>query len=129
MSHRRGWTWIGLGVALVGAPLAGQRPSAVEPVYYEFQVEKQAKPVVDGPWPTYPEVLRQSRISGRVLASFVVVTSGMADTTTFKVLETSHDLFGSAVRSNMARMRFTPALVGERKVKQLVQMPFTFSVP
>jgi len=29
----------------------------------------------------------------------------------------------------MARMRFTPALVGERKVKQLVQMPFTFSVP
>ena len=47
---------------------------------------------------------------------------------TFKVLKSSHDLFTNEVRAVLPNMRFNPALVGGRKVKQLVQMPFQFNL-
>ena len=47
---------------------------------------------------------------------------------TFKVLKSSHDLFTNSVKSALANMKFYPAEVGGRKVKQLVQMPFVFSL-
>jgi hypothetical protein len=44
------------------------------------------------------------------------------------VLRSSHALFGDAVRSALPDMRFTPAEVNGRKVKQLVQQPFAFAI-
>jgi len=63
-----------------------------------------------------------------VLAQFVVDTSGKADMGTFKVLETSHELFSQAVRQALPRMRFFPAEIGGKKVRQVVQQPFTFAI-
>ncbi len=47
---------------------------------------------------------------------------------TFKVLKSTHDLFTQSVRTVLPNMRFSPAEIGGRKVKQLVQMPFPFSI-
>ena len=55
-------------------------------------------------------------------------TSGRADMSQFKVLKSSHDLFTNAVKSALVSMRFYPAEIGGRKVKQLVQQPFNFTL-
>ena len=67
-------------------------------------------------------------VEGEVLAQFVVDTTGRAEPNSLKVLKSSHDLFVQSVKNALPQMRFIPAEVGGRKVKQLVQQPFTFSI-
>ena len=96
--------------------------------YFDFQVEK---PVVMAPGsqgPAYPDMLRTAGIEGTALAQFVVDTTGRAEMNTFKALKSDNDLFTNAVKNALQRMRFLPAEVGGRKVKQLVQQPFQFSL-
>ena len=104
------------------------QPVNTDQPYFEFQVEKQVAPLPNNPGPRYPDMLRSANVEGEVLAQFVVDTTGRAEMSTFKVLKSSHDLFTNAVKSALSNMRFYPAEVGGRKVKQLVQMPFQFSL-
>jgi protein TonB len=104
------------------------QPIQSDQAYFEFQVEKQASSAPNSPGPDYPDMLKQASIEGEVLASFVVDTTGRADVSTFKVLKSTHQQFTDAVRRALPRMRFLPAEVGGRKVKQLVQQPFTFAI-
>ena len=78
--------------------------------------------------PRYPDMLRSANVEGEVLAQFVVDTTGRYEAGSFKVLKSSHDLFTNAVKAALQNMNFYPAEVGGRKVKQLVQMPFVFSL-
>lgn len=105
----------------------GPVPQGDQP-YFDFQVEK---PVVMAPGaqgPAYPDMLRTAGIEGTVLAQFVVDTTGRADMATFRALKSDNDLFTTSVKNALQRMRFLPAEVGGRKVKQLVQQPFQFSL-
>ena len=106
----------------------GTGPVISDQPYFDFQVEK---PVVMAPGaqgPAYPDMLRSAGIEGTVLAQFVVDTTGRADMASFKALKSDNDLFTTAVKNALQRMRFLPAEVGGRKVKQLVQQPFQFSL-
>jgi protein TonB len=96
--------------------------------YFEFQVEKQVSQVPGNPAPRYPDMLRSANVEGEVLAQFVVDTTGRAEMSTFKVLKSTHDLFTNAVKASLPNMKFFPAEVGGKKVKQLVQMPFQFNL-
>ena len=96
--------------------------------YFEFQVEKPATLKAGAAGPRYPQALRDAKTEGKVLVQFVVDTAGTPDMTTFKVLKTDHADFAAAVRVALADMRFEPARVGGRAVKQLVQSPFEFSL-
>ena len=96
--------------------------------YFEFQVEKQVAVQPGNPAPRYPDMLRSSNVEGEVLAQFVVDTTGRADMKEFKVLKSTHDMFTSAVKAVLPNMKFYPAEVGGRKVRQLVQMPFQFNL-
>jgi periplasmic protein TonB len=124
----RSLIFVGAAMA-VGNVLGAQRTMGRDAVYFEYQVERQARALPDNPPPRFPEELRARHIEGEVLAQFVVDTTGYPDTLTFKVFKTRHPLFTSAVRAALPTMRFTPAEVGGRKVKQLVQMPFNFELP
>ena len=93
--------------------------------YFEFQVEKPAAPTNHGTL-VYPQELTARAVEGSVLAQFVVTEDGLPEIDTFKVLETSDELFATAVKNNLPNMRFTPAEIGSKKVRQLVQMPFVF---
>ena len=73
-------------------------------------------------------MLRSAGITGDVIAQFVVNEDGRADMRTFKALSSSHPQFTAAVKAALPQMRFYPAEVGGRKVKQLVQQSFTFSL-
>ena len=118
---------------LTGPRQSPQRAAAPVRVYdtttfREFQVENEAQPLTYGPAPRYPDSLRVANVEGEVVAQFVVDTTGLVDMRTFKTLKETHPLFTTAVKSAVPNMRFIPALVGGRKVKQLVQMPFQFNL-
>jgi protein TonB len=103
-------------------------PINTDQPYFEFQVEKTVSTVPGQAGPRYPDMLKSANIEGEVLAQFVVDTEGRYEQGTFKALKSSHDLFTAAVRNALPNMRFYPAEVGGRKVKQLVQQPFTFAL-
>lgn len=96
--------------------------------FFEFQVTKQVAPVPGNRGPIYPAELRAAGMDGEVLAQFVVDTLGYAEMTSFKVIDSSHEQFASSVRDVLPTMRFVPAEVHGRKVRQLVQMPFVFGI-
>lgn len=96
--------------------------------YYEFQVEKPVSQIPGTATPHYPDALRASGVEGEVQAQFVVNETGRAESSTFKVLKATNDLFASAVRSALPNMRFYAAEVGGKKVKQLVQQSFQFKL-
>src|SRR4051812_18210236 len=95
---------------------------------FDFQVEKPAASNPSNQPPTYPNQLRAANIEGQVVAKFVVDTTGRADMKTFEVVKSDHELFTGAVRNVLPNYRFFPAELGGRKVKQLVQMPFVFTL-
>ncbi|HEY4659614.1 MAG TPA: TonB family protein [Gemmatimonadaceae bacterium] len=99
-----------------------------EQTYFEFQVEKPVMQAPNSAIPRYPEILKSAGVEGEVLAQFVVDTTGRAEPETFKVFKATHELFATAVRSALPNMRFIPAEVGGKKVKQLVQQPFVFAI-
>jgi protein TonB len=109
-------------------PDAAKEPVNVDQPYFEFQVEKQVRSVPGSPQPHYPAALKKAKVSGDVLAQFIVDTTGRADMSTFKVLQTNRQEFADAVRDILPEMRFYPAEIGGQKVKQMVQQPFTFAV-
>jgi len=114
----------------VNPPRNARRPEATLPpgVYFEFQVQKAVSPIAGNQAPRYPDILREAKIEGQVLAQFIVDENGRADSTSLTVLRSSHDLFTSAVLSSITSFRFNPAELNGRPVKQLVQMPFQFSL-
>lgn len=91
-------------------------------------VERAPRMIGNPPSPRYPDALRASGISGQVVARFVVDTSGRAEMEGLTMPEASHPLFADAVRAVLARYRFAPGEVGGRKVRTMVQLPFSFTV-
>jgi beta-lactamase regulating signal transducer with metallopeptidase domain len=117
-----------------GKPLSAQSipnmpgPKVAKGVYFEYQVEQPVMAAAGSPAPRYPDILKTAGVSGEVIASFVVDTTGIADVGSRKVIKSSHELFVNAVAAALPDMRFTPALVGGKKVKQLVMEPFVFQI-
>ena len=135
-----GGTLIAAGVLLFACALQSENPVAPRPsaskvaeypasaTYFEFQVTKPVQAPSNGLLVRYPDMLRSANVEGEVLAQFVVDTLGMADMSQFKVLKSTHDLFTAAVRSALPAMRFSPAELDGHTVRQLVQMPFQFTL-
>jgi protein TonB len=92
------------------------------------QVEKQVGVIPGSAPPRYPEVLRSSGVEGQVIAQFVVDEQGRAEEGSLRFVRSDNQLFEDAVRVALFRMRFIPAEVGGVKVRQLVQMPFVFTL-
>jgi periplasmic protein TonB len=90
------------------------------------QVEKQVAVLPGGSPPRYPEALRVAGIEGEVVAVFVVDDRGRVEAGTISFSHSDNAQFEREVRATLGEMRFVPAEVGGRKVRQLVQMPFVF---
>ena len=127
-----------IGDAFVGPPLHLVSPDTLAAYEYrlqlgearalfDFEVEKQAGP--RGPITSrYPAELQAQCVEGKVVAQFVVDTAGRADPRTVRVLQSSHPLFSQSVRAALSAARFYPAEIHGRPVRQLVQLPVTFSM-
>ena len=110
-----------------GDPNVKSAPISDNQTYFEFQVEKQAAPN-GGIQTRYPSVLQSQGVEGKVQVQFVVDTTGRAEMGSWKVLESSNELFSQAAKDAVRSARFFPAEVGGRKVRQLVQLPLTFAI-
>ena len=117
----------GKGVQSAKASTGPAKPEGDQP-YFEFMVEKPVTEASNTQRPRYPDILKSAGVEGEVLAQFVVDTTGHVEINTFKVLKTSHELFAASVRSALPGMRFIPAEVGQKRVRQLVQQPFVFAI-
>jgi len=92
------------------------------------QVDKQVTVVPGAAPPRYPELLRSSGVEGQVIVLFVVDEHGRSEEESIRFVRSDNRLFEDAVRVALRRMRFVPAEVGGRRVRQLVQMPFVFTL-
>lgn len=106
----------GIGVSSGDAPLDAE------------SVDVPAALRAQSPLPMYPEVLRLSRVPGMVRVRFVVGTDGRAEIGTLQVIDASHPAFAESVRRVLPRLRFSPARVGRRAVRQVVEIPFGFEL-
>ena len=94
----------------------------------EIEVDSAVKRYEWSAAPAYPITMLQQNIEGGAFVVYVVDTLGMADTTSLKVVNATHDEFAQAVRDAMPKMRFRPAILSGMKVRQLVQQNFTFKI-
>jgi protein TonB len=120
----------GKGVAggVASGVVGGTAPVNTDQTFFDFQVEKPVAQIPGAGSPNYPDILRSSGVEGQVLAQFEVDTLGRVAIPTFKVITSTHALFEASVRAALPRMRFLPAEIGGRKVRQLVQQPFVFNL-
>ncbi|HVB32690.1 MAG TPA: energy transducer TonB [Gemmatimonadaceae bacterium] len=128
VTNENDFTGKGVAGGIAKGVVGGTAPPNESNTFFAFQVEKQVDMAPGNAPPHYPDMLRSANIEGEVIASFVVDTNGRADMSTFKVIKTTHELFSQAVKNALQNYRFYPAEIGGRKVKQLVQQPFQFSL-
>ncbi len=99
-------------------------------LYTAEQVDEPARADSSEPVsPLYPDSLQRSRVSGRVLAEFVVDSTGRPEMDTFGVVFSTDRLFTDAVRRAVASADFIPARLGGKAVRQLIQIPISFESP
>ncbi len=123
-----------IGPQPTGGKLFSKQPArapqlqANDAVYFEYQVEKPVMSAPGSAAPVYPGTLKASGVGGETIASFVVDTTGLVEASTLKIIKTTDQLFAESVAAALPNMRFTPALIGGRKVKQVVMQPFIFQI-
>ena len=116
-----------------------QRPGAMEQspdtaslslsaAYLESELDMPAERDPLSAAPVYPEILRTNGIEGHVVAQYVIDTTGYADASSFRVMDTSHPLFTGAVREAIPGMHFRPAELAGKRVRQIVQQEFKFVI-
>jgi carboxypeptidase family protein/TonB-dependent receptor-like protein/TonB-like protein len=76
--------------------------------------------------PFYPDSLYAFRVSGEVVAQFVVDTTGQVLLETFSAVSSTHPAFTEAVRRSLGHSKFQPAMLGGRRVRQVMVLPYRF---
>ena len=109
------------------APALREIPG-IDSVFLVIDVDSAARRYPGSAAPAYPPRMLDQKMSGFVRAEWVVQPDGYADTSTLRIVESTHDDFAQAVRDALPFMRFSPAKIGRRTVSQLVQQEFTFRI-
>jgi TonB family protein len=91
-------------------------------------VEQPPRQIIGTGTLRYPDAMRRANREGIVQARFVVDENGVVDVSTFKTITSSDTAFTEAVRAALPTLRFHPALSGGKRVKQVVEQPFTFGL-
>jgi len=98
-------------------------------VYTTEQVDVPARSdSLSRPQPQYPEALLFTGVPGQVLAEFVVDTLGHVELDTFGVISSTNPKFTQAVQRALPDWAYAPAMLSGKRVRQLVQQPFSFVV-
>jgi protein TonB len=79
-----------------------------------------------GPVPTYPELLRQAGIEGRVVLAAVVDTLGRIERGSLTVVSAAHLGFVAPAQRALSASLFRPARMHGRTVRVRVHAPIDF---
>ncbi len=112
----------------LGGPPSPARPASVIKPSSDVPPNSEARQIPGTGLMRYPDELRRAKVEGEVVAQFVIDVNGEIMPGSLKVLRSDHALFTQAVETSVSAMRFQPAQVGGKKVRQLLEMPFTFSL-
>lgn len=77
----------------------------------------------------YPSVLRDSRVTGRVVVQLIVDEDGRVRPNSAEIVEATHPAFGEAALRAVERFRFSPAKMGGVPVPVRVTIPINWTVP
>jgi protein TonB len=102
--------------------------SGDDSVFTPLEVDSTVSRFPGSAAPLYPPELLKQGIQGSVVTQYVVDTTGFADSASLKIIRATDTLFANAVRMALPSMRFFPAKVGSRKVRQLVEQEFSFKI-
>lgn len=100
----------------------------VSPAFTEVQVDSIAERDPSSDAPAYPQRLLEAGVQGLTIVQFVVDSTGLLDLRSFREMHASHPLFTVSVYDALPRMRYKPATIGGRPVRQLVQQEFIFRI-
>ncbi|HEX2206944.1 MAG TPA: TonB family protein [Longimicrobium sp.] len=115
------------------APEGGAGPSGPPTEYIPGEGDVEVRPVLDRDGLSralerhYPPVLRDSRVSGRVLIEVIVDVNGRPRPGSARVIEASHPAFGDAALRAVDRFRFTPAKMMGIPVPVRVTIPIQWT--
>jgi TonB family protein len=99
-----------------------------EDAFSSTEVEQSIERDPESAAPVYPPRLMQAGIEGYAAMRFVVDSLGRVEMASVRVLEATHPEFAAAVRSAMPLMKFSPARIGDRPVRQLAEQLFRFQI-
>jgi TonB family protein len=110
------------------SPKSAPEPGDGGRVYIESEVGRPVRRDPSSAAPAYPDYLQHEGIEGVVSVEYVVDTTGLADSSSLRVLHASNPAFAEAVRSALPGMRFVPGQVDGHLVRQLVTQEFRFVI-
>ena len=84
--------------------------------------------LLTAPLPTYPELLRQAGLPGKVVLEAVVDTTGRVLPQSISVVSATHPGFVAPARQALLAALFRPATVGGKAVQMRIRIPFDFSI-
>jgi protein TonB len=108
--------------------VAGPAEVAGDSVFTVLEVDSAVVRSQNSAAPAYPLELLAKHVEGMVLARYIVDTTGFADVNSLDIVKSTNAGFENAVRAALPYMRFSPAKIGDRRVRQLVEQPFTFRI-
>jgi protein TonB len=97
-------------------------------VFTQLEVDSTVSRFPGSAAPSYPAELLKHGIQGSVVTQYVVDTTGYADSTSLRIIRSTDSAFANAVRAAIPYMRFFPAKVGSKRVRQLVEQEFSFKI-
>jgi protein TonB len=115
----------GVATGVVG----GTGPVVTDQPYMEAVVEERPEQIAGTCiQPSYPEILRQAGIEGRVTVEFIIDTLGRAERPSLRVVNSAHQLFEGPARAAVLSCRFRPGRIQGRAVRVRVQQPINFQI-
>ena len=111
----------GVSVGVVGGtgPVTGE-------TYLEAQVDDPPDLISAGPR-RYPPVLERAGVGGRVIAQFVVDTTGHPETSGFRILSSTNPAFNEPAKEMIMKSVFRPGRVRGQAVRVQVQQAVSFN--
>jgi TonB family protein len=113
----------------VPSPMPDIDAEAEGHVYVDAEVDREVQRDPTSAAPEYPPFLQENRIEGSLTVEFVVDTTGGADSVTLRVIHSTHPAFEQSLRAALPHMRFVPAELAGRLVRQWVRQEFRFMMP
>jgi len=110
------------------AACGGEREAALAPAPSPDATLSQVPRLLNGPLVHYPEGLRMGHVTGRVLLSAILDTTGRVDARTVKVLESPHRELTREARRYLEAAAFAPARMDGRAVRVCIELPVDFRI-
>jgi len=123
----RDFSGMGVEGGVFSGVVGGTGPVDFTQTFLETAVDERPERL-SGPYPRYPEMLRQAGIEGIVLLEFVIDTTGRVEVESLKVLQSTNRAFEGPAKDVIRRSLYRPGRVRGQAVRVLVSQQIGFTI-